>query len=107
MLIERKGRSHVLRGLVGIAAFVTVIAGMRAARPVLVPLLVAAFVALVCVPVVNALRRRRFPNGLAVMVVVLGVVAGVGGVGAFVGSSLAAFVQALPTYEAGLAAQTA
>lgn len=107
MLIERKGRSHVLRGLVGIAAFVIVIAGMRAARPVLVPLLVAAFVALVCVPVVNALRRRRFPNGLAVTVVVLGVVAGVGGVGAFVGSSLTAFVQALPTYEAGLAAQTA
>src|SRR5690606_25965574 len=107
MLIERKGRGHVLRGLVGIAAFVIVIAGMRAARPVLVPLLVAAFVALVCVPVVNALRRRRFPNGLAVTVVVLGVVAGVGGVGAFVGSSLTAFVQALPTYEAGLAAQTA
>src|SRR5690606_5535258 len=52
------------------------------------------------------LRRRRVPNGLAVGVVVLGVVAVVVGVSAFVGSSLTAFVEALPGYQARLDART-
>ena len=106
MRTEGTRRSHVLRGLMGTAAFVVVVAGMRAARPVLVPLLIAAFVALACVPAVNGLRRLRVPNGLAVALVVLGVMAGATGVGAFVGSSLTAFVQALPGYQAGLEART-
>ncbi|MDX1420599.1 MAG: AI-2E family transporter [Rubricoccaceae bacterium] len=95
-----------MRGLLGAAAVVVVVAGMRAARPVLVPLLVAAFVSLVCVPFVNALRRRRVPNGLAVTVVVLGMAGIVSAIGVIVGSSLTAFVQALPGYEAGLIART-
>jgi AI-2 transport protein TqsA len=71
-----------------------------------VPMLIAAFVALACVPLLNRLRRLRVPNGLAVAIVVLGVVAVVSGVGAFVGSSLTGFVQALPGYQARLEART-
>lgn len=106
MLIERKEGSRVLRGLLGTAALVVVVAGMRAARPLLVPLLVAVFVALACAPAVGWLRRRRVPNGLAVTLVMLGVVAVTGALGTFVGSSLTGFVQALPGYEARLSERT-
>ena len=61
MLIGQARRNHVLRGLLAAAAVVIVIAGLRAARPVLVPMLVAAFVALACVPMVHGLRRRLIP----------------------------------------------
>jgi predicted PurR-regulated permease PerM len=104
---EPKRGGRVLRGLMGAAALVIVVAGMRAARPVLVPLLVAAFIALLCLPALNALRRLRVPNWLAVTAVMLGVVAVVSALGAFVGSSVTAFVQALPGYEAGLSARVA
>lgn len=99
MLVHRNRRSHVLRGLLGAAAVVIVIAGMREARPVLVPMLVAAFVALACVPIVHGLRRRRVPNALAVLVAVLVVVVVVAGVGVFVGTSVTDFIFQLPTYE--------
>jgi predicted PurR-regulated permease PerM len=107
MRIERRGQRHVMRGLVGAAAFVVIVAGMRAARPVLVPLLVSAFVAIPMVPAVNALRRRRVPNWLAVTVVVLGMLAVVVGLGTVVGSSLTGFVEALPGYQARLEGRTA
>jgi predicted PurR-regulated permease PerM len=96
----------VLQGLVGASALVVLVAGMRAARPLLVPLLVAAFVALPCIPAVGALRRR-VPNWLAVTVVMLGVVAVVTALGAVVGTSLTGFVAALPAYQARLAERTA
>lgn len=105
MLKEHKREDAVLRRLVGLAALVVVVAGMREARPVLVPLLVAAFVALLCLPAMQGLRRLRLPNALAVTVVMLGVVAVVSALGAFVGSSLTSFVQALPGYEARLSAR--
>src|SRR5690606_14695931 len=102
MLIGQARRNHVLRGLLAAAAVVIVIAGLRAARPVLVPMLVAAFVALACVPMVHGLRRRRVPNGVAVAVAVLVATLLFTGVALFVGSSLTDFVLALPAYETRL-----
>ncbi|NNF57902.1 MAG: AI-2E family transporter [Rhodothermaceae bacterium] len=105
MRTERIRRGHVVRGLVAAAAFVVITAGLQAARPVIVPLLVAAFVALACVPAVNRLRALRVPTGLAVAFVVLGLVLVVAGVAALVGTSLTAFVQQIPVYQVGLERQ--
>ena len=105
--IEQQRRGHVVRGLVAAAALVIVIAGLRSARPVVVPMLVAAFVAFACLPAVNKLRSWRVPKVLSVVFVVLGVVAVVFAIAAFVGSSLTAFVQTLPVYQARLGIQVA
>jgi AI-2 transport protein TqsA len=85
-------------GLVGAAAVVVVIAGLRSARPLVVPLVVAAFIAVPCLPAMGRLRRLGVPAGLAVVIVVLGLAALLVGIGAFLGASLTDLAQALPDY---------
>lgn len=62
------------RALFVTAAFVVVVAGMRAAQPILVPFLLALFLAVLCGPPVSALRRAGLPLGLALGVVIGGLV---------------------------------
>lgn len=102
---DRSPRGHVVRGLVAAAALVVVIAGLREARPVVVPMLVSAFVAFACLPAVTRLRSWRVPKVLAVVLVMIGVVGVVSAIAVFVGSSLTAFVQAMPVYQARLGAR--
>ena len=52
-----------------VIAIVTVIYGMQAARVILVPFLVAVFLAVLCTPVTRFLERLRIPTGLAVTIV--------------------------------------
>lgn len=67
-----------LRILLTLASFVIVVAGMQAARPILVPLLFAAFLAIICAPALGWLIRHRVPSPLALPLVILGM----GGAGA-------------------------
>ena len=53
------------------AAFVVVVAGMSAAAGILVPFLLALFVAVICAPLYQGMRRRGLPSALAMLVVVL------------------------------------
>ena len=90
------------RFLFVIAAFVVVIAGMRAASSILVPFLLSAFVAIICAPFLFWLKQRRIPGPAAVAIVII-VVLGIGAfVGALVGSSVKDFSAALPTYQVRL-----
>ncbi len=84
------------------AAVVILVAGMRAAEPILVPLIVAAFLAIISISPVFWLRRKGIPSLLAVICVVLGVL-GVGFVFILViGTSLDDFSEAIPRYQARL-----
>ena len=88
------------------AAFVVLVAGMKAAEAILVPFLVAAFLALICGPPMFWLQRRRVPSVLALLIVVA-VICGIGvGVGALLGGSFKDFTAALPTYQARLQERT-
>ncbi len=59
--------------LLGSAAAVVVIAGIRAAQSLVVPFLVAAFLAVICTPALQWLQRKRVPSWLALLIVVLAV----------------------------------
>ena len=88
------------------AAFVVLVAGMKAAESILVPFLVAAFLALICGPPMFWLQRRGVPSVLALLIVVA-VICGIGvGVGALLGSSFKDFTAALPTYQVRLQERT-
>ncbi|MEZ6124880.1 MAG: AI-2E family transporter [Planctomycetaceae bacterium] len=52
------------------AAFVLVVAGMRAAEPILNPLLLAVFLSVICAPAYFALLKRKVANWLALLIVV-------------------------------------
>jgi AI-2 transport protein TqsA len=59
------------RFLLGAAGLVVLVAGLRAAAPILVPLVLAMFITIVNFPLLQVLRRLRVPMPLAVLMVVL------------------------------------
>ena len=59
---EKKERSSAQRALLTLAAFVVVVAGMRASAPILVPFLLAAFISIVASPPLFWLQRKRHPQ---------------------------------------------
>lgn len=99
MLTKGTGGRGIGHALLIAAAFVVVAAGLRAARPAVVPLVVAAFVAVPCLPLVGRLRRLGVPRGVAVGVIVLGLTAVLWGLGAFLVTSVTELAKALPVYE--------
>jgi predicted PurR-regulated permease PerM len=98
-------QQHERRGLLsGAAAFVIVVAGMQAASTLLVPFLLAAFIAIICLPALNWLTARRVPAGGAVLLIALAIMLAGLLVGAFVGTSIADFSHNLPLYQQRLKA---
>jgi AI-2 transport protein TqsA len=68
---KRYGWRAVNIYLLTAAAFVIVVAGMRAAADILVPFLLAVFVAVICAPVYQAMTRRRVPASIAIVGILL------------------------------------
>jgi AI-2 transport protein TqsA len=87
------------RLLLPLACLIILIAGLRAAEPVLVPFLLSVFLAMLGFPLLVGLRRLGVPQSIAILAVVLGLVVVLVGVGAIVGGSVNAFTQALPLYQ--------
>jgi len=93
--------------LITAAALVVVIAGMQAAASLLVPFLLAAFIAIICLPPLNWLTRHNIPAGIAVLIITLTLLLAGSLIGVFVGASVADFSHNLPNYQARLSDQTA
>jgi len=88
--------------LVGLAAFIVVIAGVREASALVIPFLLAIFVAVVCAPPVFWMQRRKVPTPLAVLLIVLLIWVVGGSLAALFGTSLNSFTKALPDYQQSL-----
>lgn len=93
--------------LVPLAAFVVIVAGMRAAQPLLIPFLLAAFIAVISAPPLFWLQRKGVPTILAILIVLLVVIVIGFMMMTLVGTSLNDFSQSLPTLEARVRAQAA
>ncbi len=89
--------------LLTIAALVVVLAGMRAASAIVVPLLVAVFIAIVVAAPVRWLTARHVPAWAANVLAVTGLVLVMLGLGLFVSQSVAEFTDRLPAYQVRLA----
>ncbi len=87
------------RGLLAIAALVVIIAGMRAAADLIVPFLLAISIAIICLPPLAWMQRRRVPTILAVGILIIVIIAAMLGVGALIGDSISSFVQDMPAYQ--------
>lgn len=100
---ERRQSSDAgIRFLVAAACLVVVVAGLRSAAPLILPFLVAVFLAIVSVPLMGWLQRWRVPRPLAVLGTVLTAVAIIGVLGLVVGGSVNQFRFAAPRYQARL-----
>ena len=103
-VIDHKTRGSQI--LLTIAAFVIVVAGMSAAKVILVPFLLAAFIAIISAPPLFWLQRKGLSTWLALIVVILGVLFIGLLIAGLVGSSVQDFSRDLPVYEAKLKQQT-
>jgi len=85
--------------LITIAAFVITVAGMKAATSLIVPFLLAIFIAIICMPLLHWFKLHRLPNTLSVMIV-LAIILTIGFLLiTLMGSSLSNFSDNLPLYQ--------
>lgn len=99
---ERSTFPHALVPLIGLAAFVIVVAGMRAAQSLVVPFLLALFISILCAPPLFWLKSKRVPTIVALVIVITGVLAVGLAVMAVIGQSANQFRGDLPELQAGL-----
>ena len=85
--------------IITLAAIVVIIAGMKAASALIVPFMIATFLALITVRPMLWLQANRVPTVLAALLIVLTILTALTVVGVVVGRSLAAFTAALPAYQ--------
>ena len=93
--VVKIGPSQVL---ISMAAFVVVVAGMRAGTDIIVPFLLAVFIAVICAPALDWLERWGLSRVVALIVVLFAIVAIGIGLTDVVGSSLRQFTTNLPEY---------
>ena len=85
--------------LLVLAAFVVVVAGIKAAEELMVPFLLAAFLATIAATPVFWMARHRIPVGVAIAAVVAALIAVLVGVGAVVANSVDEFRDEMPFYK--------
>lgn len=93
------------RALLTGACIVVVIAGLKAAGPLLMPILFSAFLAVLCIPAVNFLKRRGLPDWVSVPAVFVSVLSLFVLISMVVTASIDDFREGLPEYEAKLDAR--
>lgn len=97
--------SQLKKGLVGrgwilsLAGLMIIIYGLRTAQSIVVPILLALFIAMLGTPPLFWMRRRGIPNSVAVLAVVVGVLVIVVLFVSLVGTSIAEFTSRVPRYQ--------
>ena len=81
------------------AALVVLIYGLKSAAIIIVPILLAIFLAMLGMPPLFWLRRKGVPNALGVLAVVLGIGLILTLIGSLVGTSIADFTSRVPHYQ--------
>ena len=105
--MNAESRSHSDTGtrfLVGAASFIIVVAGLRAAQALVVPFLLAVFLAVVSVPFMRWLQSKRVPLVLAILSTVLVAIGMIATLVFVLGRSLNQFSDVAPQYQTRLQA---
>jgi AI-2 transport protein TqsA len=106
-LIEKRknGKFSVIDILFILAAFIIVVAGIRAASALLIPFLIAAFIAMIINPFYFWLQQKGISSGLSLIVIFFILIVS-GFLGAVqIGRSINSFSEKLPTYQKQLSSQ--
>jgi len=91
--------SKVTNSLLALACFVIIVAGMKAASPLVAPFILSFFIAIICVPPLFWMQKKGVPKLLALLIILVVVVTVILVIAAFVGKSINAFTQVLPAYQ--------
>ncbi|WP_462154424.1 AI-2E family transporter [Pseudoalteromonas piscicida] len=88
--------------LVVLASLFLVLGGIKLASEIVVPFILAAFIAIICNPMLKFLARFKIPKGLAILVIIAFVILIGASIGGLVGQSVNDFSKQLPTYKEDL-----
>ena len=99
--------SMAVRSFIVMACVVIVLAGIKAASPIVVPFVLSAFLAMICNPAIRLMCRFKIPKALSVMLLMLFIVLLGLWLASLVGSSINEFSKQLPVYRAQLIEQFA
>lgn len=103
---QMQDKHAAYRFLVTIACLVIVVAGLRVARSLLVPFLLATFFAVILTPILHWLQTKGVRTAIALLII-LGTFTLLGsGLLLLVGKSVNDFSEKLPAYEKSLTART-
>jgi predicted PurR-regulated permease PerM len=106
--MEEKGQlmNPAVRLLVSLAAFVVIVAGMRASQSLLVPFLLSLFIAVIAAAPLFYLKEKGVPGGIAMLLVVALIIVVGMLMGWMIGGSLNDFTANLPKYQERLSGQS-
>ena len=96
---EKRLQDRGLRFVVAAASLIVVVAGLRQAGPLLLPFLSAVFVAVISMPFMSWLQRKRVPTAIAVIFTVAAAAGVVSVLGVLVGRSVGEFAQVVSESE--------
>ena len=95
-------QAPIAKFLIVFAAFVIVVSGLKMASSLVVPFLLAVFIAMIVSPLLAWLKSRRVPGGIAI-VLIISLILSIGLIlGAVIGASVDSFRQDIPVYSAKL-----
>ena len=100
-------QNKAIQWLVGFAAFIIIIAGLKAASQIVVPFMLSVFIAIVCAPIMASLHQRKVPTWLSIIVVVMLILFVISTIAVLVGASLENFSDQLPNYRKRFEEETA
>ncbi len=87
-----------MKGVVGAASVVVVVAGLSAGSSLLIPLVLAIFLAVLSLPLVEWLRRHHLPRAIAVLLTVIVFLAALTGSAGLLAAAVRQLAAAAPTY---------
>lgn len=91
--------------LLGMAAFVVIVAGLRAAQDLIVPMLASLFLTVICYPALEWMQRKKLPIWFSLLVIILVVSVSLLLVVAIVGASLQDLTHNIGLYQQQLDAK--
>ncbi|SFV90203.1 Putative transport protein [hydrothermal vent metagenome] len=100
--MQENTQKSVGYGILVMAAVVIVLAGVKTASVIVVPFLLALFLAIILSPLFLWLKSKKVPQGIALLLIVLLLFLSVGTLIMFIGSSVQDFTHNVPTHEAKL-----
>ncbi len=85
-----------------IAAFIIILAGMIFAKSIIVPFLLALFISIICAQPIYWLESKKVPKGMAILIVLIGILSIFLGFGYLIGGAISSFTVNTPKYAASL-----
>lgn len=101
-MIKIEAKLSALQRITFIAALVIILAGIKAASSLLVPILLGCFIAIISWPLVALVRKTRLPDGVGIVLVLVVIISSIIGIGATIVTSATGFVQISDVYAEAL-----